>query len=241
MAETTIQDLLMAHPWVRRCALIETPTKAGDRLLAYVETDTATAAQLKMYLTGAGIPAASLPDAVIVMPALPVHPHGGVDVAALPLPPVRSKPAGKSGLRATGSPERNTAVVVGIAATVLSLPFTGVFWPGSTDLTMVPLPWANLFRGLYLAESLSFGIGMAVLFTGRPALARFGRSRMPTGAAHLALVWLMVAWWPQDNFYRLAVKTDWPRQAALVYGFNITLMIAAVVLAVFLLSARRDD
>jgi hypothetical protein len=44
---------------------------------------------------------------------------------------------------------------------------------------------------------------------------------------------LLVSWWPQDNLYRLAAKDDWPQQATLVYVFNVTLMIAAAVVAVF--------
>jgi hypothetical protein len=53
------------------------------------------------------------------------------------------------------------------------------------------------------------------------------------------MVWLLVAWWPQDNLYRLTAKTDWGGQAALVYGFNVTLMIAAAVLVVFAVRERR--
>ena len=52
---------------------------------------------------------------------------------------------------------------------------------------------------------------------------------------------LLIAWWPQDNFYRLATKTDWGRQAVLVYGFNITLIIAAAVLVAFAIREHRSD
>lgn len=45
-----------------------------------------------------------------------------------------------------------------------------------------------------------------------------------------------MAWWPQDNLYRLAAKQDWPRQAALVYTFNIPLMIAGVVVAAYVIA-----
>jgi hypothetical protein len=72
-------------------------------------------------------------------------------------------------------------------------------------------------------------------------MTRPGRSPWLITAAHLSIVWLLVAWWPQDNFYRLAAKTDWDRQAALVYGFNITLMVAAAVLVVFVVRDRRAD
>ncbi|GAB2912876.1 hypothetical protein [Streptomyces heilongjiangensis] len=96
----------------------------------------------------------------------------------------------------------------------LAAVLTDVLWPGSTDLTYVPAPWSWLFRGLYAAELLAFGVGLAFLVAGRPLMRRQGRSGGLTTAAHLAVVWLLVSWWPQDNFYRLAAKHDWERQAA---------------------------
>ncbi|RSM51487.1 hypothetical protein DMB66_41730 [Actinoplanes sp. ATCC 53533] len=99
----------------------------------------------------------------------------------------------------------------------------------------------GLFRVLYVIECLSFGTGVAFLFLGRAPLARLGRPAGRTALAHLAIGWLLVAWWPQDNLYRLAAKADWPRQAALVYGFNVTLMLAAAALAAFAVGGRRAD
>ncbi|MDW6065013.1 hypothetical protein SAZ11_53040 [Streptomyces sp. FXJ1.4098] len=98
---------------------------------------------------------------------------------------------------------------------------------------------AALFTGLYVCESLAFGLGMGFLFCARPLVARHGRSPVLTSAAHLAVAWLLIAWWPQDNYYRLAAKTDWARQAALVYVFNVTLMIAGAVLVAFVAAKPR--
>jgi hypothetical protein len=52
---------------------------------------------------------------------------------------------------------------------------THIFWPGSTDLSVVPPPFDGLFTGLYVAECLSFGLGVSFLFLGRGRLARLGR------------------------------------------------------------------
>jgi len=121
-----------------------------------------------------------------------------------------------------------TALVLPVA-----LGLGGALWPGSTDLSAVPQPWATLFTGLYLAELAALVVGVGFLLLGRPAMVRQGRSPSLTTAAHLAIGWLLVSWWPQDNLYRLAAKDDWPQQATLVYVFNVTLMIAAAVVAVF--------
>ncbi|MFI9274378.1 AMP-binding protein [Kitasatospora sp. NPDC052896] len=113
---------------------------------------------------------------------------------------------------------------------------TGVLWPRSTALGGVPDPWATGYRGLHLAEYLAFGLGMAVLLLGRPRLAGLGRSPGRTTAAHLALSWLLIAWWPQDNCYRTTSADDWVAETALVYLFNVTLVLAAAVLLAFLLA-----
>lgn len=77
---------------------------------------------------------------------------------------------------------------------------------------------------------------MLFLFVGRGWVRGHSRGQSDglIAAAHLAVAYLLIAWWPQDNFYRLAAKQDWPRQAALVYTFNIPLMIAAFVVVRFL-------
>lgn len=106
---------------------------------------------------------------------------------------------------------------------------------------LVPEPWSQMFILLYIAELLSFAVGMLFLIFGRGSVADFARGPWWTTLVHLSIGWLLVAWWPQDNFYRLAAKTDWPRQAALVYSFNITLMLAAAVLVAFVLFGRRRD
>jgi len=243
MEHDDVEAVLLRHPLVRGCAILSVPTGlSDDTLVAYVETDDATPEQIRSFLAEARLPAESVPRAVVPMRALPRSASGVVDRAALPLPPLSAAAVGKHGATAAGLTGRAVGafllVMVGMAAALL---LTDHLWPGSTDLGGVPSPWAGLFRALYVAECLSFGIGVAFLLLGRMPLARLGRPGGWTGLAHLAIVWLLAAWWPQDNLYRLAAKTDLPRQAALVYGFNVTLMLAAAVLAAFAVSGRRAD
>ncbi|AJE82229.1 amino acid adenylation domain-containing protein [Streptomyces albus] len=182
------------------------------------------------------VPGKDIPRAVVPLTALPRTAAGKVDRRALPLPPVRGavSSGGKGwGTLSEGSEAGAIGGAVGFCAAVLSLSLTGVVFPGATDLTGVPGPWSGLFVLLYLCESLAFGVGMAFLAVGRGPMARRSERPVLTTFAHLALVWLLVSWWPQDNLYRLAAKTDWPRQATLVYVFNVPLMIAALVVAVW--------
>ncbi|MGW7140830.1 AMP-binding protein [Streptomyces xanthophaeus] len=199
------------------------------------------------------------PRAVVRLRALPRNRAGQEDRAGLPRPPQtvlgpagkQARGGGKYGAAGAGTGagagardvEVFDTIGVGCGAVVLGLLarlLTDVIWPGSTDLSGVPNPWAFLFGLLYLFECVAFGLGVLFLFSGRSRMLGRGAGRRLTTAAHLAVVYLLVSWWPQDNLYRLAAKQDWPRQAALVYTFNVPLMVAAAVLA-FYVSRKRTS
>ncbi|MBM9506848.1 AMP-binding protein [Actinacidiphila acididurans] len=247
-AHADAEAVLRGHPSIEECAVAEIETAAGRRTLAayVVLADGARSdpAGIRSYAS-ARLPSARAPRTVVPLVSLPRTRAGRIDRRGLPLP-VRSSGAGAAsgGKGGPGSGSGDTRgcapLIAGVVAAFLSAVFTDLLWPHSTDLTGVPQPEAALFLGLYVCEWLSFGLGAAFLFYGREAVARQGRSRRLSTAAHFSVVWLLVAWWPQDNFYRLASKTDWPRQAALVYGFNITLMAAAAVLVAFFVARPRE-
>ncbi|MFJ6048468.1 AMP-binding protein [Streptomyces sp. NPDC092307] len=188
------------------------------------------------------------PRTVIRLRALPRTTTGHEDRDALPLPvlPAAARAArgksGKSGT-STGPGEASAGCAAGcggLGLGLVALILTNVLWPGSTDLTAVPQPWAFLFTLLYLFECVAFGVGLVFLFGGRARMLRQRRGHSLTVAAHLAVSYLLLSWWPQDNLYRLAAKQDWPRQAALVYAFNIPLMIAGAVVAAYVVSKPAD-
>ncbi|GGW59844.1 hypothetical protein GCM10010503_41340 [Streptomyces lucensis JCM 4490] len=188
------------------------------------------------------LPGDARPHAVVPVPSLPRTRADKVDRENLPLPVGTSASPGHKG-GAMGPASRTPkapagCMVVGVAFlaaffALLAWVFTDLLWPHSTDVSNVPSPYATRFRVLYFCEDVSFGAGMAFLLVGRPGMARAGHTRWFTTAAHLSAVWLMAAWWPQDNLYRLTAKTDWPAQSVLVYTFNVSLMAAAAVVAAF--------
>jgi hypothetical protein len=218
--------------------------------------------ELRSFLSGAS-PTNQAPEAVVPLPRLPRTRAGKLDRARLPLPaPHDRRGAEHAGTRSrtakAGGPRGKAGSWAGGTDADLSrsgcgwLFFTGLFalvaviltdflWPTSTDVSAVPDPWAGLFKLLYAFEYVSFGLGIAFLFLGRPMLARLGRPPGRTRLAHLAIVWLLAAWWPQDNAYRTTKAVNWPAQAKLVFEFNVTLMIAAAVVVWFLAwSGSRD-
>ncbi|OQD57332.1 hypothetical protein BM536_004960 [Streptomyces phaeoluteigriseus] len=180
------------------------------------------------------------PHTVVPVPSLPRTRADKVDRTNLPLPVAVGTALGRKGgagghaapASATGCLVAGALLLVAFFA-LLAWLFTDLLWPSSTDVSAVPSPYAGYFRLLYLFENVSFGVGMAFLLMGRPGMSRAGHPSWFTTLAHLSVVWLLVAWWPQDNLYRLAAKTDWAEQTFLVYTFNVSLMVAAAVVAAF--------
>ncbi|MFF8268654.1 AMP-binding protein [Streptomyces sp. NPDC016562] len=248
-----VESLIRGHEGIGAVILREVDGARGPRrLVAYVTPRPGAPAwppsaglpdveELRAYLTGK-LAREDVPLRLVPLRALPRNRAGQEDRAALPLPVLGGAPAqraagSKAGVRSPGPTGPFPALVAGgcggIGLGLVALILTNVFWPGSTDLTGVPQPWAFLFFVLYLFECVAFGVGVVFLFSGRARMPRRGRGRALTAAAHLSVAYLLMAWWPQDNLYRLAAKQDWSRQAALVYTFNIPLMIAAGVVAAY--------
>ncbi|MFJ7154052.1 AMP-binding protein [Streptomyces sp. NPDC101118] len=197
--------------------------------------------ELRRHLEGR-VPKEDMPKVVVRLRALPRNRAGQEDRAALPHPPSGHATGTKYGAAQPGSPEPSGCATgcTTLIVALLAMALTDFLWTGSTDLSGVPGPWAGFFFGLYAAECLAFGAGMAFLFTGLPRMLRARRSPGLTRAAHLAVVYLLASWWPQDNAYRMAAKTDWPQQALLVYTFNIPLMVAAAIVAVYVTRRPKD-
>ncbi|MFD8980913.1 AMP-binding protein [Streptomyces sp. NPDC059564] len=257
----TVESEIRTHPAFGAAVVARVTSGPRSRLVAYVAPpagdplwpsgpEPVGPEALRAHLEGR-VPPAGTPSHLIRLRVLPRTRAGQEDRAGLPQPPKSPPPApapgpgrarsGKASTAASGELPSGCAVgclglVLGVAAMIL----TGWLWPGSTDLTGVPGPWAFLFFVLYLCESAAFAAGVIFLFGGRKRMARQGRGRALTTAAHLSVSYLLIAWWPQDNFYRLASKHDWPRQAALVYAFNIPLMIAALLVVCYLLRGPRS-
>jgi len=88
-------------------------------------------------------------------------------------------------------------------------------------------------------ETLAFGLGITFLLFGFPALLRLARgSRLRAWAMYLSVGWFLVSWWPHDNLH-LHNGLDLQQLLYIEYGFHVTLIIAAIVLAYSLLTMLR--
>ncbi|MBD0691276.1 amino acid adenylation domain-containing protein [Streptomyces sp. CBMA123] len=260
-AAARAEGALRAHPAVREAAVVEVQPVPGRRVLVgYVVPTQGSPGgvdgwSLTQYLL-TELNGFSSPAAVIVVPELPRTRAGKLDRAALPLPappqhtaPHSAKAGGsrKGGGKAGGGANNGDdsagclAAFITVVTTILTRALTDTFFPGSTDLSGVPSEYHFWFGLLYFAECAAFGAGLAFLFLGLPAVLRQGRSPKLSVLTHLSVVWLLANWWPQDNLYRLTAATDWARETAMVYVFNISLMLAAVIVVIFLLTKPRAD
>lgn len=108
-------------------------------------------------------------------------------------------------------------------------------WPPSGDIQPTPgqIPY---FIVLDIIDALSFGIGAIFLFKAwhvfRDSNALPRRQAFVT---FLALTWLIISWWPHDNFH-IANGMNAQGLLYIEYGFHVTLIAAALIVAYSLLT-----
>ncbi len=108
--------------------------------------------------------------------------------------------------------------------------------PANPEPSAGQLPF---FIFLSVFEAVTFGLGISFLLFGFPALLRLARgSRLRAWAMYLSVGWFLVSWWPHDNLH-IHNGDDLQGLLQIEYGFHVTLIIAAVVLAYSLLTMLR--
>ena len=132
-------------------------------------------------------------------------------------------------------------LVVTVLAFAASAPGPlGGFW--GLDLSTGRAPTASqlpLFMILAVLDALMLGLGLSFLAFGFPLLSETANvSRGLARAAHLAISWLFVQWWPHSNLH--IVTEDLGGILVIDYVFHTTIMLASIIIVYFLIAARRD-
>jgi hypothetical protein len=108
--------------------------------------------------------------------------------------------------------------------------------PGNPEPSGGQLPFFIL---LSVFEAVAFGLGISFLLFGFHPLLRLVRgSRLRAWAMYLSVGWFLVSWWPHDNLH-LHIGFDLQGLLYIEYGFHVTLIIAALVLAFSLLTMLK--
>lgn len=85
-------------------------------------------------------------------------------------------------------------------------------------------------------EAVVFGIGLTWLIFGRDVLRGPGST-----AAHLAVGWALVSWFPHGAFHQSTAHDNWAALAAIEYGFHFTMLIAGLLVARHLILVGRPQ
>ena len=116
----------------------------------------------------------------------------------------------------------------------------GGFWRPAADMPMPAGGQLPLLIALNVIEVVIFGLGIAFALFGYRLLASAAiRSRGLTAATYVAIVWLLVSWWPHDSLH-VANGMALNGLIGIEYGFHVTCMLAGGIVALFFLQALRD-
>ena len=137
---------------------------------------------------------------------------------------------------------KRTMMWVGITlgAAVVTFGLSRQIWPDPAGGLQPPGSLLPYFIGLGLAESILFGLGIAFIVFGLGMIARSHQPLWLSYGAYASIAWLLVSWWPHDNLHRTTIAGNWAGLLRIDYGFHLTLMAAAVVLAVFFFRVLRS-
>ncbi|WKZ37054.1 MAG: hypothetical protein QY332_03835 [Anaerolineales bacterium] len=98
-----------------------------------------------------------------------------------------------------------------------------------------------LFMLLTAIQSLAFGFGFAFLLFGREAVRSFLPAEGGLGlAVYLAIAWSLLSWWPHTNLHQTHNPDNISGLLTIEYGFHVTLIFGAVVIAYVVLTRSRQ-
>lgn len=129
---------------------------------------------------------------------------------------------------------------VTLATASIAFALTLVIWPIPPEITLPPGGLIPYFVFVIACECLSFGFGVAFLIFAYPLVRRLGGSRLTAWGGYLGIAWFSLNWWPHESFHRTTLSISFEKQIWIQFGFHLTLIIAAVLVARFFDAAVRS-
>jgi hypothetical protein len=157
----------------------------------------------------------------------------GVDVQAQPSAPERGVPT---------LPRKSWIglVVVTLLIAIPAMILGPIIWP--PDMTGMPprpgqIPFL-IFEQFF--EALSLGLGVSFLIFGLPIVRQAAPNlRLRAWLMYLGIGWALVSWWPHGNLH-VSNGDNMQRLLYIEYGFHVTLIITAAIVAYCFLSLLRE-
>lgn len=118
---------------------------------------------------------------------------------------------------------------------VLSVPAMAigpVLWPTAAG-SPIPTPTQLVFFLIIsLIEAMLFSTGLVFLFFGFDVIKTAPSALRRVGwMFYLSTAWMLLSWWPHDNFHRSVGEHDLQQLLYLEYGFHLTLIVAGLAIA----------
>jgi hypothetical protein len=132
---------------------------------------------------------------------------------------------------------RFVGVAVGTAVIAFSLTF--VIWPIPPSIVLPPSGLVPYFAFVIACECLSFGVGVAFLAFGFPLMTRLPVGRFGAWSGYLGIAWFLLNWWPHESFHRTTPSTDFVKLIGIQFGFHLSLIVAAFLVARFFAEVAR--
>jgi hypothetical protein len=131
-------------------------------------------------------------------------------------------------------------VVVTVLLTIPAMILGPIIWPPAQMGMMPPTQSQILFLLIEkVFEAISLGVGVSFLIFGLP-IVRQAAPRLRAWLMYLSIGWALVSWWPHGNLHS-SNGNDMQRLLYIEYGFHVTLIIAAAILAYCFLSLLRES
>lgn len=129
-------------------------------------------------------------------------------------------------------------LIVTLLVTVPAFLLGPVIWhPMGMEPSPGQLPF---FMVVSFFEALALGLGVSFLVFGLPLVRRVSPDlKVRAWLMYLGIGWALVSWWPHGNLH-MSNGDNMQRLLFIEYGFHVTLIITAGIVAYCFLSLLRD-
>jgi hypothetical protein len=116
-----------------------------------------------------------------------------------------------------------------------------IIWPPAVDMAPPTSQQLPFFIGMAAIEAIGFGIGVLFLVTTWSRFRSVSQEiRGLATAAYVSIAWMLLSWWPHDNMH-IHNGHDIQGLIYIEYGFHATLIIAAIIVAIFFVKTLRPS
>ena len=130
-------------------------------------------------------------------------------------------------------------VIVTLLVTIPAMLLGHVIWhPVGMQPSPGQLPF---FMVVSFFEALALGLGVSFLIFGLPLVRAASADRkLRSWLMYLGIGWALVSWWPHGNLH-MSNGDNMQRLLYIEYGFHVTLIISAAIVAFCFLSLLRES